>query len=440
MISVIGSGYVGLVASVCFARKYKVICVDSDAEKVEKINSGKSPIYEPGLEELLNQVLKNGSIYATTDIEEAIANSKFVFISVGTPSLPSGEINLTFVKTCAEQIGNAISKMDSAPIIVQRSTVVPTTTTNVVKPIIEKHSGKKEGDGFHIAFVPEFLREGSAIYDFDNPDRIIIGTDSEVARSELEKLFSDFHTSWIPILFMSPSSAELVKYAANCFLALKISFANEMAHIAEILPGVDVDEVMKGIGMDKRINPQFLGAGAGFGGSCLPKDLKALIHFARSHNLEPYILSAVEKRNHIQPIHIVDLIERKMKVADKKITILGLSFKPNTSDVRDAPSIRVINELLSRGAGSIVACDPVAIPSAREVLGDKIHYDSNPPSALKGAECCIVITEWEQFKELVPDDFINNMARPFVVDARRIYDANLFSAKLEYIAVGLGRT
>lgn len=436
MISVIGSGYVGLVASVCFAKKYNVVCADTNNDKVEKINSGISPIYEPGLDELLSQVVKNGSLRATTDIYEAVRNSRFIFISVGTPSLPSGEINLTFVRTTAEQVGKALSQIHSTPIIIQRSTVVPTTTLEVVKPLIEKNSNKKEGEGFHIAFVPEFLREGTAIYDFENPDRVIIGTHSEFAKSELGKLFSDFHKTGTPIIFMSPSSAELVKYASNCFLATKISFANEIANLAEALPGVDIDEVMKCVGMDKRINPSFFSAGAGFGGSCLPKDLKALINFARSHNFEPLILSAVEKRNNLQAIHIIDLLETKLKVKDKKITILGISFKPNTSDIREAPSIRVINELLSRGAGKIIACDPVAIPYAKDVLGDKVDYDENPISALKGAECAIVITEWEQFMKLTPEDFTNNMARPLVLDTRRIYDPVQFSSKLEYIAVG----
>ena len=438
-IAVVGTGYVGLVAAASFAQKYNVICVDTDSDKVDSINSAVSPFFEPKLDELLKSSVKSGSISATTDVSEALADADFVFISVGTPSLHTGAIDLSYVETAASQIGEAMRNIDRYIIIVQRSTVIPTTTQNIVKKTIEAKSKKSAGKDFGIAFVPEFLREGSAVNDFIRPDRIIIGTDDKKSREKLFRLYRDFHFE-IPaehIISMSMESAELVKYASNAFLATKISFTNELATIAEMIPGVDIAEVMRGVGLDHRISPYFFGAGAGFGGSCFPKDVKAIINYARTNAIEPILLESVMERNALQIVHIVNIIEDELGSLDnKKIAILGLSFKPNTSDMREAPSLKIISELIERGTSAIVGCDPKALPEAMHILSDRIQFSENPIEAITDADCAIVVTEWEQFKNITPDDFKQNMRTPFVVDARRIYDYDEFAGKIKFIAIG----
>ena len=438
-ISVVGTGYVGLVAAVCFAQKYSVVCVDTDREKVDLINSAISPFFEPELDSLLKKAVDRDALTATTEISSALDGADFVFISVGTPSLHSGAIDLSYVETAAEQIGEAIKDMNKYVVIVQRSTVIPTTTRSIVKATIEKLSGRSAGKDFGIAFVPEFLREGSAVWDFLHPDRIIVGTQDEVARNKLFELYSDFYSeiSHERIVSMSIESAELVKYASNAFLATKISFANELANIAEIIPGVDIGDVMNGVGLDHRISPHFFGAGVGFGGSCFPKDVKALINFARTNAIEPILLEAVMERNSMQVVHIVDMAEDAIgSIEDKKIAILGLSFKPNTSDMREAPSLKIISELIERGAGEIVATDPKAIPEAKRILGDRIKFAENPEQTIMGADCAIVITEWDEFKKISPDIFERYMRTPVVIDARRIYDYEKFAGKVKIFAVG----
>ncbi|MCD6594255.1 UDP-glucose/GDP-mannose dehydrogenase family protein [bacterium] len=438
-IAIIGTGYVGLVAGACFARKYDVVCVDIDAWKVDSINDGESPFYESGLDIVLDDSLHSGRLRATTDIFDAISASDLVFICVGTPSLHSGAIDLSFVESAAVDIGKVLADIDDYKIIIQRSTVVPTTTRDLVGGIIERTSGKSVGRDFGIAFVPEFLREGNAVDDFLNPDRVIIGTDDKNVANILGELYRDFYPE-LPddnILFMSSESAELVKYASNSFLATKISFANEIASLAELISGVDVIDVMRGVGFDHRISPKYFGAGAGFGGSCFPKDIKALIDFARTKRFEPLLLESVIKRNEFQAMHIVDLVEDAVhSLKDSKIAILGLSFKPNTSDMREAPSLRIIAELIERGAGQIIGCDPQSIDDARKILGNRIRYTLNPNDALKDANIAIVLTEWDEFEKLTPADFIENMATPVVLDARRIYDCEEFSKVLKYIAIG----
>ncbi len=435
----VGAGYVGLVAAVCFAKKYDVICVDTDVAKIDMINNGKSPFFEPGLDAMLSEVHKTGKILATTDMDEALLDADFVFISVGTPSLSSGAIDLSFICSAAEGIGNALSKIDRFVVLVQRSTVVPTSTREVVQKLVERASGKTAGKDFGIAFVPEFLREGSAVDDFLNPDRIIIGTENQRTLKLLFQLYEDFYGNLTAekIIGMSIESAELVKYASNAFIATKISFANEIARIAELIDGVDVVDVMRGVGLDHRVNPKYFNAGAGFGGSCFPKDIKALIHFARTHAFDPILIESVLERNNLQMIHIADLAEDALGMMnDKRITILGLSFKPGTSDMREAPSIKIISELIERGVGEIIACDPIAIPEARKILGERVTFIGNPKEALSGTDCAIIVTEWEIFRKLTPRDFIETMKTPIVIDARRIFPAEEFEKELTYIAVG----
>jgi len=440
-IAVVGTGYVGLVAAACFAKKYQVVCVDIDKAKVDSINRGSSPFYENSLDELLADALSSGRIRATTDLREALDEIDFVFICVGTPSLHSGAIDLCYVEKVAEDIGKVLADTNRYVIIVQRSTVVPTTTNRLVGDTIAKESDKQAGKDFGIAFVPEFLREGCSVHDFLNPDRIIIGTEDDKVRQKLFELYTDFYPE-LPdekILFMSTESSELVKYASNSFLATKISFANEIATLAELIPGVDVAEVMQGVGLDHRINPSFFGAGAGFGGSCFPKDVKALIHFAQTNAFKPLILESVMQRNEKQGLHIVDLVEDALgELHGKRIAVLGLSFKPGTSDMREAPSLHIIAELIERGAGEIIGCDPQAITEARSILGDRIEYTKNPIEALKNAHVALLLTEWDEFKKLTPDDFIDAMKEPILIDARRVYEFNEFDEKMKYVTIGVG--
>ncbi|RKZ32559.1 UDP-glucose 6-dehydrogenase [bacterium] len=438
-IGIIGTGYVGLVAGVCFAMKYPVVCVDVDSEKVDAINDGIAPFYEPKLDELLQKVSASGNISATTDIEQAVRECDYIFISVGTPSMHSGEIDLRYVKAVARDIGKSLRNMDKYIVIIQRSTVVPTTTRDMVGKIIAENSGKTTGEHFGIAFVPEFLREGNAVDDFLEPDRIIIGTEDKKVEELLHKLYADFYSQFPEdkIISMSIESAELVKYASNSFLAGKISFANEIASLAELIPGVDIVDVMAGVGMDHRISEKYFGAGAGFGGSCFPKDIKALIHFARTKAFEPIILEAILERNNRQAMHIVDLIEDIVSsIHTARITILGLSFKPGTSDMRDAPSLKIISELIERGAGEIVGYDPKANDEARQILGNRIKYADNVQDALRGANIAVVLTEWDEFRKLTPAEFKKCMAESVLVDARRIYNYDEFSSQLKFYAVG----
>jgi len=438
-IAIVGTGYVGLVAATCFAGNYPAICVDVDENKVDSINEGRSPFFEPDLNELLQSAVAGKMLRATTDIFDALQNTDFVFICVGTPSTHTGACNLQYIESAARDIGKALKKMDKYIVVVQRSTVVPTTTQNLVCAAIEDESGKQAGKDFGIAFVPEFLREGSAVNDFLKPDRVIIGSKDNRVQKLIRKLYLDFNPnlSENEIQAMSIESAELVKYASNSFLATKISFANEIASLAEQIPGVDVQEVMHGVGLDHRICQSFFNAGAGWGGSCFPKDVKALIHFARTHAFTPLILEGVVERNHRQITHVVDLIENAVcKLHGKRIAILGLSFKPNTSDMRDAPSIKIIGELIERGAGAIIACDPQAVPEAQNILGERILYTENPIEALADSDIAVVLTEWDIFKQLTPQDFVENMRNPVIVDARRIYNVEEFSNKLTIIPIG----
>ncbi len=440
-IAIIGAGYVGLVAGACFARKYPVVCADVDRGKVEAINRGVAPFFEPGLDELLSQTHRAGRITATTDIAEAVRRSDFVFISVGTPSRGDGSIDLSFVEQVAAEIGRALAGDGSHKVIIQRSTVVPTTTQGLVAKLIEQHSGLRAGEDFSIAFVPEFLREGSAVEDFLNPDRVIVGAPDDATAERVVALYRDFYEHLSPekILVMSVESAELVKYAANSFLATKISFANEIGLIAEKIPGVDVDEVMRGVGLDHRISPHYFGAGPGFGGSCFPKDLRALVHFARDRGVEPIMLEATLRRNQLQAEHIAALTEQFIgALAGKKIAIMGLSFKPNTADMREAPSLRVIEALSARGADRIVAYDPVAVPEAKKILGRSVEFADSVEQLLTDADAAILITDWEHFKTLSPEDFVSRMRTPILIDTRRIYDGEIFGKKLRYYAVGKG--
>lgn len=435
-------GYVGLSTAVCFADKgFKTIISTNDPEKVEMVKKGMSPFYEPQLDALLKKVIKNGSLKAIVGRKEAVLETDISFITVGTPTNPDGSINLKFVQEASKEIGEALKEKGSTHLIVVKSTVPPGTTENLVKKIIEKESGKICGQHFFLCFNPEFLREGSAIHDTLNPDYIVIGGDGKKSAEVLENLYNKFYEKNVPqppIIKTNIPTAELIKYANNSFLATKVSFINTIANICEKVPGVDVTKVAEAIGKDHRIGPYFLNAGLGWGGSCFPKDLKAIIAFSKKLGYKPTLLESVFKVNEEQVKFTVQKVKRELKnLKGQKIAILGLAFKPETDDVREARSIKIINALLKQGA-KITAYDPVATSNAKMLLKEKIGYAISIEECLKDADCAILVTEWEEFKKLKPEDFTRNMRNPIIIDGRRIYNPEIFSHKLRYIAIGLG--
>jgi len=439
-ISIVGTGYVGLCTGVGFAiRGFQVIASTHDSVKATLINEGIPPFHEPQLEKLLKKAVSEGYLRCVIGREEAVLNSDVTFIAVGTPSQPDGSIDLKYIKDAAKEIGKALAKKDEYHVIVVKSTVIPGTTQNVVKTIIEEFSGKRCGLDFGLCMNPEFLREGSAMHDTLHPDRIVIGEYDKRSGDVLQSLFENFYENEIPpIIRTNLPTAEMIKYTNNSFLATKISFINQIANICQLTPGTDVKIVAKAIGLDERINPRFLGAGLGFGGSCFPKDVKALIAYSKKLGYEPSLLEAVMKINQNQPDKAVDLSKKFLgNPKGKRIAILGLSFKPETDDMREAVSIRVIKKLLEEEA-CIVAYDPVAIPNAKKIFGDSIEYAQSSIQCINGADCCIIVTEWDEFKQLKPEDFINHMRTPIVIDGRRIYDPKIFGEKLKFAAIGLG--
>ncbi|MGD8505209.1 MAG: UDP-glucose/GDP-mannose dehydrogenase family protein [Candidatus Bathyarchaeota archaeon] len=440
-ISIVGTGYVGLCTAIGFAIKgYRTIASTHNKEKVELINKGVPPFHEPGLLEPLLNAVKIGNLRCVLNREEAVLNTDITFITVATPSQPSGSIDLKHIRNSAIEIGKALSNKNSFHLVVVKSTVVPGTTEYVVKPLLEKHSNKLCGSEFGLCMSPEFLREGSALYDTLHPDRIIIGEYEEKSGDILETLFREFYGKETPpIIRANLQTAELIKYANNALLATKISFINTIANICERIQEADVTTVAKGIGLDQRINPKFLRAGLGYGGSCFPKDVKALIALSSQLGYTPPLLRAVQEVNENQAKHAVE--KAKEKLADlkgKRIAVLGLSFKPNTDDMREARSIPIINQLSDEGA-DIIAYDPVTVPNAKSIFGNKIEYASSAVDCLKDADCCIIVTEWEEFRKLKPEDFTQNMRQSILIDGRRIYNPEEFSQKLHFTAIGLGQ-
>jgi len=414
-ISIIGTGYVGLVTGVCLADLGNdVICVDIIKEKVDAINKGKAIIYEENLEEILNKNLKEKRIRATTSINEAVNHADVIFISVGTPSRENKAIDLGYIENTSCEIGKALKEQNDYKVIAVKSTVIPGTTENVVIPLLEEFSGKKAGKDFGVCMVPEFLREGRAIYDFMNPDRIIIGEYDKKSGDKVIELFKNFSC---PILRTNLRTAEMIKYASNAFLATKISFINEIANICE-LKGIDVNEVAKGIGLDKRIGPHFLHAGIGFGGSCFPKDVSALIASADENGYEPKLLKEVMELNERQKLWPVRKIKKIFSdLSNKKIAILGLAFKGNSDDMRESPSIPIINSLLKEKC-KIYAYDPKATENAKKIFGNKINYCESVDECLNDADACIIVTDWNEFREIY--DKFNLMKNKIVIDGRRI--------------------
>jgi len=410
-ISVVGGGYVGLVTGICLVELgHDVTIIEIDPEKVLGINKGKPPIYETGLEELLK---KNAGrrIRASSDYESVI-DADIVFICVGTPPGPEGDADLSYINSASESIGVSLKHNTSYCVVIVKSTVPPGTTEKIVRPAVLRASLKTEKEiGF--AMNPEFLREGRAVEDFLHPDRIVIGSCDPRSGDRVAEIFTNIRA---PVLRTGLTAAEMIKYTSNAFLATKISFSNEIGNICKKL-GIDVYEIMKGVGLDPRIGTLFLNAGAGFGGSCFPKDITALVSVAKSIGEDPILLQSVLEVNERQPRRMVTYLENRLGcLLDKRIAVLGLAFKDNTDDIRDSRAIPVIHELLEKGA-HVAAYDPLA-GSAMQKIFPSLEYASSAAEALKGAEGCLVMTEWPEFSRL--DKEFDLMAQPVIIEGRRI--------------------
>ena len=441
-ISIIGVGYVGLCTAVGFASKgYKVLCSDIDVRKVEQIRRGVPPFHEPGLGPMLKAAIDKGHLECLVNqTQEVVFQSDFTFVCVGTPSRDDGAIDLQFVETVSKEIGRALKQKSGYHVVVVKSTVIPGTTQNMVKSLLELQAQRKCGQDFGLCMNPEFLRQGCAFEDTFNADRVIIGCFDDASGDRLEELYKMFYQPKMPpIMRTSLATAELIKYASNAMLATKISFINTIANICDKIPEADVKVVARAIGLDKRIGPLFLDAGLGYGGSCFPKDVKALIACSKALGYVPELLESTEKVNDKQPLKAVELCKQQLGCLEgKRVAILGLAFKPDTDDMREARVIPIINELLKEGA-VVAAYDPVAVSNAKAIFGDKIEYALSALECLKDADCCILVTEWAEFQKLTPNDFRGRMRQPIVIDGRRIFDVALFEGKVKFVGIGLGQ-
>lgn len=436
-ISVVGTGYVGLVSGVCLAEKgHRVVCVDIDPEKVDRVNNGDPPIHEKGLEVLLKRHIGH-NLQATTDIEKAVEDTDISMIAVGTP-FDGRNIDLTYIETVAQQIGAALKSKEGYHLVVVKSTVVPGTTDEVVLPAVEAASGKRAGVDFGVGMNPEFLREGEAVEDFMFPDRIILGGIDSQSIDLLEKLYRPF--SGIDKIRTNNKTAEMIKYTSNSLLATMISFSNEIANLCSAIGDIDVTEVMAGIHLDKRLSPilpdgsritpsftTYIEAGCGFGGSCFPKDVKALISHGQKAGVPMSLLDSVIQINNKQPYQILSLLKKHFNSFEGlKVSVLGLAFKPGTDDMRESPAIPVVNALLDQKA-LVTAFDPIARPQAEKLFSNPaLTFSDSLDQAIKNVDAVLLLTRWDEFYEL-PGLMARLKIKPLLVDGRRMLDKNLFS-------------
>ena len=433
-IGIIGLGFVGLSFGSVLASKGKnVVGIDVDAEKCKKIRNGVSPFFEPDLEKILKIGLKKKLII--TDDFSLIKDCDMIFVAVGTPQKSNGAIELSMIKKAVTSIGIILAKTKKNPIVLIKSTVIPGTMQNVILPILEKRSGKKAGKEFGLISNPEFLQESSAIRNTKFPHVIVLGGYQTKFMKKAKSFFSKLHPN-VSIVITNHQTAEMIKYANNSFLATKISFINQLSNICQNTPGANIDDIAKTIGLDPRIGALFLNAGPGYGGSCLPKDMKALINFADTIGINPTLLNAVEKTNQKQIQNIVSLIEKTLgTLASKQITVLGTAFKPNTDDIRDSIAIELIKKLLKKKS-RITIYDPKAMKNTKDVFGEKIIYARSATEALNKSQCAILMTHWKQFEKL-NNSSIKHMNKKFVIDCRRILVEKKLQA--EYHAIGIGK-
>jgi UDPglucose 6-dehydrogenase len=429
-IAVIGTGYVGLVTGACFADfGMQVTCVDKDESKIGSLTSGKMPIYEPGLDALVAKNVREGRLEFSTDVRRAIEQSLVVFLAVGTPTSGDGSADMSQIDEVAYEIARSLN---GYKVIVTKSTV-PVGAASRIKKIIAEN--KTTTSRFSVAANPEFLREGAAINDFMRPDRVVIGCIDEEAVEILKDIYRPLYLIETPFVITTPESAEMIKYASNAFLATKVSFINEISRLCELL-GADVHDVAKGMGMDVRIGSKFLHPGPGFGGSCFPKDAKALVALGRSVEYDVQIVEAALRVNESQRTSIIDRIKRLVpQLEDKTIAILGLAFKPDTDDIREAPAIRIINDLAASGS-RIRAYDPAAMPSAQRILTD-VRYCEDEYDAATGSDVLVVVTEWNQFRSLDLERLKQLMRGANIIDLRNIYEPEAVrAAGFQYLGMG----
>lgn len=443
-VAVIGTGYVGLVSGVCLAEVgHTVVCVDVDENKINLINKGFAPIHEKGLEDLLKRNV-GLRLTATTNLTEAVQAADLSLISVGTP-FDGDKIDLSYIRQISNDIGHALKTRSGYHVVIVKSTVVPGTTDTVVTPLLEKASGKKAGIDFGVGMNPEFLREGDAVVDFMSPDRIVLGAIDARSLTRMQELYAPLEPT--DILHTNPKTAEMIKYTANSLLATMISFSNEIGNLCKKTEGVDVKDVMKGVHLDKRLNPllpdgrrivplftTYLEAGCGFGGSCFPKDVKAFISYGKALGEPMRILESVMTVNQTQPLQMITMLENHLpSIRGIPITILGLAFKPGTSDMRESPAIHVVRDLVAKGA-RLKIFDPVAQNEARKLFGDTVEYSKSLDEALDGSAAVMVLTRWDMFADL--SDKIRAMhPQPLVVDGRRMLNKSDFDW---YEGIGLG--
>tara|TARA_B100001540_G_scaffold233919_1_gene208114 strand:+ start:42 stop:1352 length:1311 start_codon:yes stop_codon:yes gene_type:complete len=433
-IAIIGLGFVGLsLTSVLASKGFNVVGIDVDKEKCKKISQGISPFFEPDLEKTLKKGLKN-KLQIESDVS-LVEDCDLIFVTVGTPQNETGAIDLSIIKKAMISLGKSIRNSRKHHTILVKSTVVPGTMKDVILPILENNSKKKAGKDFGLISNPEFLQESTSIKDTEFPHAVVLGGYKTKFMKKVEKFFTKLHPK-TPIIITNHQTAEMIKYANNSFLATKISFINQLSNICQKVPGANIDDIAKTIGLDPRIGELFLNAGPGYGGSCLPKDMKALIKFAKIAGVKPTLLNAVEDVNAKQLEDIILTVKKKLGVLEsKKITILGTSFKPNTDDIRDSISVELIKKLLKRKV-KLTIHDPRAIDNTKNIFRNKINYAKSIPDAILGSQCVIIMTQWKQYEKLVNNDF-RHMKKKLIIDCRRILSEKQLDA--DYYAIGLGK-
>lgn len=432
---IVGTGYVGLVSGTCFSETgITVTCVDIDKDKIDKLKNGVVPIYEPGLSEMIKRNVENERLFFSTSLKDSLKNVDVVFIAVGTPQGEDGSADLQYVISVANEIGESINDY---VLVVTKSTVPVGTSEKVRQAIQNKLEQRNIPVSFDVASNPEFLKEGDAINDFMHPDRVVVGVNSPKARKLMERLYHAFIIQNHPVIFMDIASAEITKYAANAMLATRISFMNDVANLCELV-GADIDEVKKGIGSDSRIGKFFLNAGCGYGGSCFPKDVKALVKIGKENNHNLEVLEAVENVNNRQKHILFNKINDHFggDISGKSFAIWGLAFKPRTDDMREAPSLVLIESLLADGA-KVKVYDPVAMSETRRILGDKVEYSEDMYSALSNCDALVLVTEWQEFKVPKFTYIEKELNQKLIFDGRNIYDPiQMKEFGFEYYSIG----
>ena len=433
-IAIIGLGFVGLsLTSVLASKGFNVVGIDVDKEKCRKISKGVSSFFEPNLEKTLRKGLKN-KLQIQSDIS-VVQDCDLIFVTVGTPQDKTGAIDLSIIKKAMNSLGKSIRKSKKQQTILVKSTVVPGTMKDIILPILENNSKKKAGKDFGLISNPEFLQESTAIRDTEFPHAVVLGGYKTKFMKNVERFFTKLHPK-TPIIITNHQTAEMIKYANNSFLATKISFINQLSNICQQIPGANIDDIAKTIGLDPRIGKLFLNAGPGYGGSCLPKDMKALIKFAKIAGVKPTLLNAVEDVNTKQLEEVISIAKKKLGVLEsKKITILGTSFKPNTDDIRDSIAIELIKQLLKRKV-KVTVHDPKAIENTKNEFKKKINYAKSISDAILGSQCVIIMTQWKQYEKLANNDF-KQMKKGLIIDCRRMLAEKQLD--VDYYAIGLGK-